>query len=80
MATLKEYEETSGKLINGDKRHFILHSDAFSSTRDRIKRLIGFKQKHGPINYLSCPLFVGRPKNIYFSDLVNKVVWRITGW
>ena len=58
----------------------MLQSDAFNSTRDRIKRLIGFKQKQGPINYLGSLLFVGRPRNIYFSDLVNKLIYRITGW
>ena len=80
MNTLKEYENTFVQLINGDKSHFMLHSNAFTSTRDRIKRLTGFKQKQGPITYLGCLLFVGRPRNIYFSDLVNKVVGRITGW
>ena len=78
MKTLKEYEETSGQLIIEDKSHFMLHSNAFNSTRDRIKRLIGFKQKQGPLTYLGCPSFVGSPRNIYFSDLVNKVVCRIT--
>ncbi|XP_015084239.1 uncharacterized protein LOC107027648 [Solanum pennellii] len=80
MNTLKEYEKISGQLINGDKSHFMLHSSAFNSTRGRIKRLTGFKQKQGPITYLVCPLFVGRPRNVYFSDLINKVVSRITGW
>ena len=79
VTTLKEYEHTLGQLINGDKSHFILHSNAFNSTRYRINRLTGFKQKQGPITYLGCPLFVGRPRNVYFSDLVNKVVGRITG-
>ena len=78
--TLNEYENTSGQLINGYKSHFMLNSNAFTSTRDRIKRLTGFKKKQGPITYLGCPLFVGRPRNNYFSDLVSKVVGRITGW
>ena len=38
MNTLKEYENTSGQLINGDKIHFMLHSNAFTSTKDRIKK------------------------------------------
>ena len=50
MATLKEYEDTFGKIINGDKRHFMLLSNAFNSTRDIFKRLTGFKQMQGPIN------------------------------
>lgn len=58
----------------------MLHSNAFTSIRDRIKRLTCFKQKQGPITYLGCPLFAGRPRNNYFSDLVCKVGGRITGW
>ena len=79
METLKEYEDTSGQLTNGYKSHFMLHSNAFNRTRDRIKRLTYFNQKQGPINYLGCPLFFYRPRNIYLSDLVNKVICRITG-
>nr|XP_010319955.1 uncharacterized protein LOC104647080 [Solanum lycopersicum] len=80
MKTLKDYNETSGQLINEDKSHFMLHSNAFTSTRDRIKRITVFKQRQGPLTYLGCPLFVGRPWIVYFSDLVNKVVCRIIGW
>ena len=61
METLKEYEDTSGKLINEDKIHFILHSNAFNSTRDRIKGLTCNKKKQGRLTYLGCTLFVGRP-------------------
>lgn len=80
MTTLKEYKNTSGKLINEEKIDFMLHSNAFNSIRDRIKRLTCFKHKIGPITYLGCPLFVGRLRNTYFSDLVNKVFGRITCW
>ena len=58
----------------------MLHSNTFNSTRDRIKRLTCFKQKLGPINNLGYPVFVGRPTNMFFSYLVNKVFSRITGW
>ena len=57
----------------------MLHSNYFNRPRDRIKRLTGFKQKQGTITYLGCPLFVGRPGNVYFSDLVNNVFGTITG-
>ena len=80
MTTLNEHEHILGQLINEDKSHFMLQSYTFNITKHRIKRLIGFKQKQGPITYLGCPLFVGRARNIYFSDFVNKVVARITGW
>ena len=51
----------------------MLHSNAFNSTRDTNKRLTGFRQQ-GPLTYLPCPLFVGRPRNIFFYDVVNKIV------
>ncbi|KAH0772311.1 hypothetical protein KY290_016292 [Solanum tuberosum] len=80
MRTLKNYEETSGQLINSDKSHFMVHTSAFNSTKDRIKRITGFKLREGTLTYLGCPLFVGRPRIVYFSDLINKVLCRITGW
>ena len=80
MSMLREYEHNSGQLINGDKSHFMLCSNAFNSTSDRIKRLTSFKQKQGPISYLGCSLFVGSPRNIYFPDLLNNIVGRITDW
>lgn len=78
--TLNEYEDTYGQLFNRDKRHFMLHSNVFNSTRDKIKILKGLKQKKGSTNYHGCPLFIGRTRNVYFLDLVYNVFCRITGW
>ncbi|KAK4706326.1 hypothetical protein R3W88_034116 [Solanum pinnatisectum] len=80
MHTLATYERVSGQLINKTKSHFFLHSNAFRTTCDRIRKYTGFQQKETPISYLGCPLFFGRPKNIYFSNIINKVVNKITGW
>ncbi|KAG5580297.1 hypothetical protein H5410_050924 [Solanum commersonii] len=80
MVTHEQNNKTSGQRINSDKSHFMVHNSAFNSTVDRIKRITGFKQREGPLTYLGCPLFVGRPRIIYFSDLINKVLCRITGW
>ncbi|XP_049348974.1 uncharacterized protein LOC125813528 [Solanum verrucosum] len=80
MQTLATYERISGQLINKAKSHFLLHPNAFKTTCDRIKRYTGFHQKEAPITYLGCPLFIERPKLTYFSDLINKIVNRITGW
>ena len=74
MTTLREYENTSGQLINGDKSHFMLHSNAFNSTRDRIKRLTSFKQKQGPLTYLGFPLFVGGLEMSIFLILLIKLL------
>jgi len=80
MHTLATYERTSRQLVNKAKSHFMLHSNAFRTTSDRVKNYTGFHQKEAPLIYLGCPLFVGRPRIIYFLELINKVVNRITGW
>ncbi|KAK6780090.1 hypothetical protein RDI58_022274 [Solanum bulbocastanum] len=80
MQTLTSYEETSGQLVNREKSHFMIHTSSFHSIRDRIRRVTGFKQKEGYMIYLGYPLFVGRPRIIYFSYLINKVLNRFTGW
>lgn len=80
MQTLKEYENTSWKLINAYKIHFMLHSNAFNYIIDSIKTLIGFMKKSGSLDYLRCAVFICRPRIIYLSNLVNKVVCRITSW
>ena len=66
--------------LNGYTSVFMLHSNVFNRTRDRIKRLTNFRQIQGPLIYLWCPIFIGRPMIMCFYDLVNKVVCRITGW
>ena len=72
LTTLKEYENISGQLINGDKSHFMLHSNAFNSTTDRIKRLTGFTQKQGPITYLGCLyLLAGLGISIFLTLLIK---------
>ncbi|XP_015160335.1 uncharacterized protein [Solanum tuberosum] len=43
MQTLQSYEQSSGQLVNTDKSHFMVHSCAFNSTKDRIKRITGFR-------------------------------------
>ncbi|KAK6791449.1 hypothetical protein RDI58_010530 [Solanum bulbocastanum] len=80
MQTLATYERVSGQLINKAKSHFLLHPNAFRTTSDRIKKSTGFHKKQAPITYLGCPLFIGRPKLIYFSELINKIRNRVIGW
>ncbi|WMV30180.1 hypothetical protein MTR67_023565 [Solanum verrucosum] len=80
MQTLTTYERISGQLINKAKSHFLLHPNACRTTYDRVKRYTGLHQKETPITYLGSPLFIGRPRLIYFSELISKIVNRITGW
>ena len=80
LQNLKDYEETSGQMINSDTSHFLVHMNVFNSTKDKIRRITGFKQKQGPITYLGCPLFMGKPRISHLFYLINKVICRITGW
>ena len=45
-----------------------------------IKMVTGFGKKSSPINYLGCPLYIGGQRIIYFSDVVDKVIRKISGW
>lgn len=47
---------------------------------EMIKEVTEFSQKDSPITYLGCPLYIGRQRIIYFSDLVEKVVKKISCW
>lgn len=67
-----------GAIYQLRQNHFMLHSNAYYITRDTIKTLTEFRQKHDPLTYLEYPIFVCRPRNIYFCYIVNKVVWMIT--
>ncbi|XP_059289514.1 uncharacterized protein LOC132043044 [Lycium ferocissimum] len=80
MKTLSKYEQVSGQLINRDKSHFMVHPETSQFTIARINKVTGFNQEGTPITYLGCPLYVGRQRILYFSNMVAKVVSRIRGW
>ncbi|KAG5631524.1 hypothetical protein H5410_003241 [Solanum commersonii] len=61
------------------QKSFYASPNAFNH-RCRGRKYTGFHHKEAPLTYLGCPLIVGRPRIIYFSELINKVVNRITGW
>ncbi|WMV30196.1 hypothetical protein MTR67_023581 [Solanum verrucosum] len=80
METLSTYEDTSDQLINKGKSHFMVPKDTPSHLIDMIQEITGFNQRESPINYLGCPLYIGGQRIIYYSDLVAKVVKKISGW
>lgn len=71
MKALNSYQDTSSHFSNRDKIHFMVHSNSFINTKERIKRIT---------RYLGWPLFVGIPRIIYFSNLINNVLCRMTGY
>ena len=47
---------------------------------ETIKTETGFGIQHSPINYLGCPLYIGGQRIAYFSNTVEKIIKKITGW
>ncbi|KAG5568308.1 hypothetical protein H5410_064677, partial [Solanum commersonii] len=92
---VKEYEEQvsavqrrrllqtileDNQCVNKAKSHFMIPTYAIMETIERIKEITGFFQQDSPITYLGYPLYIGGQRIIYYSDLVAKVVKRISGW
>ncbi|KAK4724025.1 hypothetical protein R3W88_026804 [Solanum pinnatisectum] len=80
MSILEEYEHTSDQLINKEKSHFTIPSNTSQNIIDRIQEVTGFSKKDSPITYLGCPMYIGRQRIIYYSQLVDKVSEKICGW
>ncbi|KAK6777629.1 hypothetical protein RDI58_024347 [Solanum bulbocastanum] len=79
MSTLEEYEHTSDQLINKEKSHFMIPSNTSQNIIDRIQEVTGFSKKDRPITYLGWPLYIGRQRIIYYSQLVKKISKKICG-
>lgn len=80
MDTLTMYEDTSDQLINKSKSHFMVPANTPQNTIQMIKDCTCFSQKDSSITYLGCPLYIGRQRIIYYSQLVDNVAQRISGW
>nr|XP_016490429.1 PREDICTED: uncharacterized protein LOC107810195 [Nicotiana tabacum] len=80
MEVLNDYQHASGQEINRDKSFFLTHNSRNRRVNRRIKRWTGFKQVEFPFTYLGCPIYIGRKKNCYFSDLASKVLNKASGW
>ncbi|KAK4707019.1 hypothetical protein R3W88_033433 [Solanum pinnatisectum] len=80
MTTLEEYEHVSDQLINKEKSHFMVPTNTQQDIIDKIQEATGFSQKDSPITYLGCPLYIGRQRILYYSQLVEKVSKKVSGW
>lgn len=81
MATLADFAEVSGQVINYSKSSFIVSSKDHGRDRAQgIAQRTGFTQAFLPINYLGVPLFKGRAKMEYFSNLEDKFRKKISSW
>ncbi|XP_049405105.1 uncharacterized protein LOC125868520 [Solanum stenotomum] len=80
MDTLEEYEHTSDQLINKEKSHLMVPTNTPQDIITIIQEVTGFYQKDSPITYLGCPIYIGRQRIIFYSQLVDKVSKKICGW
>ncbi|GAU39929.1 hypothetical protein TSUD_275290 [Trifolium subterraneum] len=79
MEIFKSYWEMSGQLINKQKSKF--YSGAISNARLlMITNLLGFGAGTIPLNYLGCPIFVGKPKSTHFSAIADKFRVKLASW
>ncbi|XP_060182595.1 uncharacterized protein LOC132612322 [Lycium barbarum] len=79
MQTLSKYESISGQQINKDKSVLAVAPNAQPEEVNRVMRITGINHKQFPIKYLGCPLYVGRKKISIFSEMIQKVVSKISG-
>ncbi|XP_015064939.1 uncharacterized protein LOC107010215 [Solanum pennellii] len=80
MKTIEEYENVSDQKVNQEKSFFMVTPHTDQNIIDNIKLATGFGRKNSPINYLGCPLYIGGQRIIYYSDIVEKIIKRISGW
>jgi len=80
MKVIRDYEESSGQLVNRDKIFFLTAPKICASGINRMRQCTGFLDKDFPVTYLGCPLYIGRKKIAYFDNMVHKVIKRLNGW
>ncbi|XP_059306330.1 uncharacterized protein LOC132057746 [Lycium ferocissimum] len=77
---LRDYERTSGQLVNNDKSSFYVHEKVLAVVVGRIRRKTGMRKGSFPFAYLGCPVFYGRRKTVYYENLIKKVMNRVMSW
>nr|XP_027121309.1 uncharacterized protein LOC113738257 [Coffea arabica] len=77
---IENYGAVSGLEINVQKCGFMVHAKLPSHCVARVRRVTGFGLKSFPVRYLGCPLFVGRRKCLYFMELVQSVISKVSSW
>ncbi|XP_060183608.1 uncharacterized protein LOC132613554 [Lycium barbarum] len=80
LKILTVYKNVSGQMINKHKSCVAFSPKANMNLKDRVTTLTGMTKKEWPIKYLGCPLFVGRMKINYFSEMVQSITRRMHSW
>ncbi|XP_061999298.1 uncharacterized protein LOC133716631 [Rosa rugosa] len=79
MAFFEEYGLNSGQLVNKTKSHVYLGKSAVHR-RTLIYSWLGVPVGKLPFMYLGVPIFVGRPKQIYFQVLADRIRNVMSQW
>ncbi|XP_059277530.1 uncharacterized protein LOC132031564 [Lycium ferocissimum] len=77
---LKQYEKESGQEINIEKSVFLTATNSPEDRRRMIGRITGYKHQCFPMKYLGCPIFPGRKRLSYFTDIAKSVMNKAQGW
>nr|XP_018625245.1 uncharacterized protein LOC108944570 [Nicotiana tomentosiformis] len=80
MKTLRRYEEASGQEINKDKSFYLASNYIHDSRHNMIQRLTCYRYQSFPFKYLGCPIYSGRKKICYYTDIARNVMNKIRGW
>ncbi|XP_060195295.1 uncharacterized protein LOC132624548 [Lycium barbarum] len=81
MRQLRRYEQISGRKINAKKKScFITATHTDREIRKKIKKVTGFYHKNFPFTYLGCPIFTGRKKICYFTEMTTKILKKAGAW
>ncbi|XP_019266837.1 PREDICTED: uncharacterized protein LOC109244235 [Nicotiana attenuata] len=80
MNELHEYEKISEQMVNKRKSSFYVPFQEDDQRITDINKITGFQWCQFPMKYLGCPIYLGRKKVVYFSDMVAKVANRMQGW
>ena len=80
MQTIEVYKAVSSQKINAQKCCFLVHEKLPSRCVARVWRVTVFAPKSFPVCYLGYLLFSGRRKSMYFMELVQSVINKISSW
>lgn len=76
---VKSYQLASGQVFNLQKSIMFMGK---CSQRIQLKwaSIMGIPISMNSTKYLQIPLFLGSPRKSHFSDLINHVLKRVSGW
>nr|XP_027067586.1 uncharacterized protein LOC113693216 [Coffea arabica] len=66
-------------IIGSEKNGYLVHPRTTLARKGVIERVTKFQKQDFPVRYLGAPLFIGRAKEAYFSDLCQKVLDKQVG-